>query len=432
MYATLVSLLVMVGIAPQVESASSAASITDASQLSAAGLAPYWAANLPFGAGESSREAHLLDDAIYVYSSVGGVYSVQAETGLLRWAIKLTKPEYRIMRPAHFKLPGGRSVVAMTTSTHVTLLDRYTGDVVRAYPLPAPEGSAAVGYQDEIYLGSADGRFYSYWLNSRVPDSELAQRWQVVAGGRVSASPMFDSQGRLIFASEAGWVFACRPFDKSLEWSFRVGGAVTADPALDATGVYLACADRSLYKVDGTNGRQHWRHRFPDALSTSPVVAEHTVFQYCDSTGLSAIDAETGNERWVIPTGRWFLANQKEQDAILTLDRKVMIVDHTSGQTVAQVDAAAAEFAVPNPVDEAWYLCAADGRMQAVRPDNAPYLRKQQIIAAKNVLNIPPGSRESAPSADSGAPLSKPEEDVLRSRWDRPAKTGTTSESRKP
>lgn len=431
MNASIVSLLLLVGIAPQVESATSAASITDASQLSAAGLAPYWAANLPFGTGESAREAYLLDDAIYVYSSVGGVYSVQAETGLLRWAIKLTKPEYRIMRPAHFQLPGGRAVVAMTTSTRITLLDRYAGDVVRTYPLPVPEGSAAVGYQDEIYLGSVDGRFYSYWLNSKAAATELSQRWEVAAGGRVSAAPMFDAEGRLIFASEGGWVYACRSFDKALVWSFRAEGAITVDPALDATGVYLACADRSLYKVDGANGRQHWRRRFPDPLLTSPIVAEHTVFQYCDSTGLSAIDAETGKERWVIPTGRWFVSHQKEQDAVLTLDRKVMSVDHTSGQTIAQVDADAAEFAIPNPVDEAWYLCAADGRMQAVRPDDAPYLRKQQIIAARSAMNVPPGGRDSAPSADAGATPSKPEEDALRSRWDRAA-AGAAGESKKP
>ena len=131
-----------------------------------------------------------------------------------------------------------------------------------------PAGSSAVAYNNSLLIGSSNGKFYSLLFNHpRL--KEPIKRWEVLAGGPVTAAPLLYDRGWLLFASQTGRIFSCGASDKRLNWSYNTGGPILAGPTVDPTGVYVASMDRSLYKLHRTTGTPRLRPK--SALpSTAP------------------------------------------------------------------------------------------------------------------------------------------------------------------
>ncbi len=383
------------------------------------GLVKFWQANLPLGAADTIRDAHLVDEALYVITEQGSVYALKADVGLLRWGAHLTEPSFRVYAPRHMREGGTSGPTVIATTSEIFIIDRYTGDIRKRFAPPFAAGSAAVGLDGMVFAGSSDGRFYALQANhpfAPVPP----KRWDVLAGGPVTAAPLLYDGDTLLFASHAGKVFACLAGDKTYRWSFSAQGAIEGDPVVDASGVYVPSADRSLYKLHRGVGRILWRARFPRPLTEGPTVVAQTVYQYCQAHGLTALDAMTGKEKWRMDDGRWFAAHSPAGDVVLTTARRLAIVEHESGKLVDAIDASQVISAVPNAVSDWVYLLGGGGRVLCVRLDDAPYLRRQQVAAAREQLNQPPGSEKKPdPLLQPIPPQPDPfEDDPLRSKKD--------------
>ncbi len=394
--------------------------LIDSATLRAAGLTPYWQAQLPLGAEDTIKEGHLVDEALYVISDGGSVFSLKTDAGLLRWSAKLTERDYVIYRPTHLDcLSADRTgPVVIPTTTETFVYDRYSGNLLQSFVPRFPVGGSAVGYDSTVFMGGSDGRFYSLLLaDPRIVRPYL--RWEVLAGGPVTASPLLYGNRKLLFASQNGVVFSCSAIDKTFGWAFATGGAILGNPVVDASGVYVASFDRSLYKLHTGVGEMLWRVRFPNPLVEGPVVQAHTVYQYCRDYGVTAIDADTGEERWHVATARFFAARSRDRTILFTHDRRLLVVDQDSGEIEGSIPAAPAFTVVSNPHDDAVYLLDRAGRVLCARAESIPYLRIQQVIAARQQLNLQPlqRTRLEGPSweADEADPsLSDP----LRSRRD--------------
>lgn len=391
--------------------------ISDA-DLQAAGMMRFWQADLPVTMGDELKEAYRIDDAIYAITRNGTVFSVTADTGLIRWGEKLTFPDYKIYRPTHLPQPDNAGPVVIPTTTGTYILDRFSGKRIRRISLPFPTGSSAVAGPDVLYMGSSDAQFYALQLNYR-HSAEPFKRWTVRAGAPVSAAPLLYGNGMLLFASQSGEVFSCRAVDKSFNWSFRTSGEITAAPAADDTGIYVASADRSLYKLHPGTGRVLWRHRMPQPLSSGPIAAGGTVYQYCLHEGITAVGALDGGKQWRRADAIAFAADTANGVALFTNQPSLDLVDHLSGQVNGSVSGPALSGVVTNSIDDAIYLLSRDGRILCARLSGTPYLRRQQVMSARRLLNVGPGSKRQAPDEQPKDEQEKPS-DPLRSRRDRP------------
>lgn len=423
MLASLISLFAvsMMFVAPEVEAPAQSSSLVDEAALEQSGFVRYWSGRLPLSDGESVRSAYLVDENIYFISDLGGVYAVEAGTGLIRWAINLSEPYLSIYKPHHFRSASDRNVVVFATSSKVNILDRYTGEILASSGLPAAEGSAIIAQPNALFMGSYDGRFYSLYM-PRFASNKSIPRWQVVTDGPVTAAPMFDGQGRLVFASRGGKVYACEPEDKTYLWSFDADGPIHGDPVAGPDGVYVASMDRSLYKLEGASGEKLWQSRFPWPLSEGPVFVARTVYQFCEKTGLSAIDSETGKVRWLVDNGRSLAAHSGDRDIVHTTDGYLLMVDHTSGAVLATIGAPSVMACLSNITDNAIYAYSAGGELFCAKPDSVPYLRRQQILAARAQLNQPPKQPDATAVTTGASTDTTQDSDPFRSRWDRPKK----------
>ena len=122
-----------------------------------------------------------------------------------------------------------------------------------------------------------------------------------------------------------------------------------------------------------------------------------------------------------MPTGRAFVAHTRGRDVVFTRDRRVLVVDRDSGEVLHGIDADSVIATVTNVRDEAVYLLGRDGRVLCAKPVSVPYLRSQEVTAARQRLNLRPiGVAETARRAfiDASEVAEPVGDDPLRSRRD--------------
>lgn len=398
---------------------SKSAPLIDEAALASAGLVNYWQAHLPLAPGDAIEDGYLIDEALYVTTKLGNAFALKADVGLLRWAVNLTEQDFRIFAPAHVQRADGAGPTIFTTTTATFVYDRFSGELLDRFTPEFATGGPAVAIDHTIFMGSTGGRFFSMAFNHPRLTRPFV-RWEVMVRGPVTAAPVLYDRHNLLIASQGGLVVSCRAENKQFNWSYETGGPILGDPFVDDAGAYVASLDRSLYKLNKNTGWLMWQARFPQALDSGPIVAGGTVFQYCAGEGITAIDADSGKTLWKHASGRSFASHSSAGDVIFTSGNTLDVVNHESGEVQASIPAPYVLKPVANSRTATVFLLGTEGRVLSLRLDTVPYLRRQQIMAARRKLNQPPGDasailRDERPNAPELDPL---EDDPLRSRRD--------------
>lgn len=114
------------------------------------------------------------------------------------------------------------------------------------------------------------------------------------------ARALIDESGRVYIGSSAGRFLALDGHDGRTLWSFKVEGAISSTPTLDAsTGtLYFGADDGKLYALDRESGRLKWSYATQGTISPAPVVAQGFLLFTSSEGRLYALDATTGKWRW--------------------------------------------------------------------------------------------------------------------------------------
>ena len=384
--------------------------VIDDAELQQLGFVKFWEARVPLGEGDTLRDGYLVDEALYVTTTRGNLFALKADVGLLRWGAELTEADYHIFPPTHVRAKDGNGPVVIPTTTGVFVFDRFSGELRQKFMPPFTIGSSAVGYDDKLFMGGADGKFYSL-LN----DPSLAQpykRWEVLVDGPVTAMPRLLGRDQLLFATQGGVVYSCLGADKTLLWSFRAGGAIVGAPAVGDDGVFAASADRSLYKLHPGTGAALWRARFPRPLAEGPSIVGGKVLQYGADQGMTALDPSTGRETWRRLEARSLVSFSSSGITLFTIDGRLEVVDAETGEVRGAIDAPLVKTTVSNTRDDAVYLLGRGGGIVCARLDEVPYLRRQQVAAARERLHRAPAGENDESARVLDSVVSEPEDPV--------------------
>ncbi len=369
--------------------AATAGPLVNQADMEQAGFRMYWAAQLPLGDGDSIVAGYVRDEVIYVYSDRGTMFSVTKESGLIRWAHVVTKPNYTLFPPTHVITVDGTGPVVVPTPTEIFVFDRFTGRPLRSFRPHVTITGPVVAVDDLMLAGGTDNRFRATRVNFR-QNLEPHRLWEAATNGPITTQPQLFDGDQVLFASRGGTLYGCRADDKKLRFSTRIGGSLLGDPAIDATGAYVASTDRSLYKVDTTSGGIIWRVRFQSPLITGPKVINGAVLQTCERDGMTSVEPATGKIRWRQADARTFAAHTPAGDVLLSNDHDLLVVDHESGTLLATLPTTDVFATATNTTSDAVFLLGTHGEMNALRLGDVPYLKKQQIIAARRRLNQRP------------------------------------------
>jgi outer membrane protein assembly factor BamB len=229
------------------------------------------------------------DGTLFFGSDDGNVYAVDAATGRQRWMVRTDGPV-----PSTPALAGER-VFALSYDGRVYALDVRTGEVLWKF---ATEG---------------ERRFEARGLHGMQPRTQtFADMYDVFL-----SSPLV-VDGKVVFGSGDGHVYAVDAATGRLVWKFRTGDVVHASPAYADGLVVVGSWDGRLYALDAATGAQRWAFQAgidplmanQQGFQSSAAIADGTVYVGCRDGHLYAIDLRTGTAKWNSDTaGSWVVSS---------------------------------------------------------------------------------------------------------------------------
>lgn len=225
-----------------------------------------WDVKLDSGVyGEASGD----NEYIYVADRKGVVYAIRKADGKIEWRTE-TNSEIS-SKP----IVTGDTLYLSTTLKQVVAINRSGGGVkwqtqkIGSIPQMTIKGSSSpLLYNGRLYVGYADGMFYSYnALNGNI-------EWVKMLASRgadfvdVDTSPIIKDDTIFVSIAE-GKTFALDPDNGNIIWSAQAGGS--NDPYL-AGDVLYASGLSKMSALDPSSGAVLWERTLDEPEISSPVV----------------------------------------------------------------------------------------------------------------------------------------------------------------
>lgn len=252
------------------------------------------------------------NNIIYMGTTSGSLYALDAQTGSIIWHFKTGG------RWASNPLIGNNLLYQLNGEGVFYAINKTDGTVKWTFSTGGEHRmkrkGGSVNYDDvwdyylsgaildegTVYFGSSDG--YVYSLNSA--DGSL--KWKYLSSGEIHASPLvIDS---LVYAgSMGGHVYALNKADGTPAWIFdTIGaryfpkGAVQRGPVLGEGALIFGSRDYNLYALDPETGKGLWNYKDPGSwIIASPAVRDGSVFVgTSDSHLFYSFDAQSGRVQW--------------------------------------------------------------------------------------------------------------------------------------
>uniref|UniRef100_F6S2A1 AMP-dependent synthetase/ligase domain-containing protein n=1 Tax=Ciona intestinalis TaxID=7719 RepID=F6S2A1_CIOIN len=171
----------------------------------------------------------------------------------------------------------------------------FTGSEVKSSPCPGINGSV-------IYIGSHSGSIHCLDIKHK------HCLWEEhCGGGAIFSSPCLKVHDpSIIVCSLAGRVLSLYAENGRTSWCLNLGKPIFSSPSVSESGIFVACVDCCLYKLDHISGDVTWSYQTMEPIFSSPTVAStpsnNVVFIGSHDGNLYCINADTGSKLWEFPS----------------------------------------------------------------------------------------------------------------------------------
>ncbi|MDP8957782.1 MAG: PQQ-binding-like beta-propeller repeat protein, partial [Actinomycetota bacterium] len=220
----------------------------------------------PFSTGAAVVSSPLVvDNVVYVGSSNGIFYALDAATGAQIWQF-----------PTEGSILGSAAmaegvVYVGSTDGKLYALDARTGRLHCSSPTFGAIQATPVVVDDRILIGTGDTNVHELDLDCNLQQSYLTSI-PVVSSPAVDNGIMFVAAERRLLAIELG------TNENAWEVPFEAGGNIESPPSITQGVVYVGSDDGHLYALDAGSGEELWSFQTGGAVVSSPAIAEGAVF----------------------------------------------------------------------------------------------------------------------------------------------------------
>jgi outer membrane protein assembly factor BamB len=169
-----------------------------------------------------------------------------------------------------------------------------------SYPAESLMQPAPVYADGVVYFGSDDGKLYAVDVETR----GVKPGWPFEAEDAIWGSPLV-AEGRVYLAAMDHHVYALDAEDGQEMWKTRVGGAMAAQPILDAArGVlYSGAFDGKLHAIDADSGEtvEGFEFQAENWLWSTALLVDETLYTTSLDGRLYALDPVSGARLWSYP-----------------------------------------------------------------------------------------------------------------------------------
>jgi outer membrane protein assembly factor BamB len=288
---------------------------------------------------------------VFVGSTDGFLYAIDAQSGSLRWKYKASA---RIVS----------SAAVWNGTVYVGSYDR------NFYAIDAATGALKWKFKTP-----AERRFAAEHIHGTYPYSETMPD----PFDFYMSSPAI-SNGLAYFGSGDGNVYALNANTGAPIWTFKTGDVVHASPAVVDGVLYVGSWDSYFYALDAATGTVKWKFKTgedPDihnqvGIQSSAAVVDGVVYFGCRDSKLYAVDARTGKMVWVVDNkGSWVNSSPAVSNGVVyatTADTgQFFATDAKTGAALFSVDFKHwPMFSSPAIVGEVAYQGSHTGRLLAI------------------------------------------------------------------
>ena len=347
-----------------------------------ASLAVQWAAELD---GRVDSSPAVSDGVVYVGSTGGSVYAVQAGTGRIVWRQRLGGPVTSSPCIAE------GLVFVGCVDTFAYALDARNGEVLWRRRSDGPVTASPAFRDGATFWASTAGRVFA--LGAR----DGTELWRRDLAARVIASPCVGDQA-LYIGDMSGALHALRLADGAPVWQYDVWGprGATRDrligtAALVDSVLFIgsqdmwhgepappeADPDLHLQAVDAGTGQSRWTLKAQGSVMGSPAVSAGMVYAAANEgypssrAALYGIDAGSGAMQWRWPPkGKEFVGVVHAAPAVAgdmvyfaDLEGTVHIYNRQTGTPVTFYPTGAPVYSSPAVSDGRLYIGSGDGKL---------------------------------------------------------------------
>ncbi len=301
-------------------------------------------------AGRVIASPAVVNGVVYVGSTDGNLYAVDAASGTLKW--KFATKAWEVSSPA--------------VVSGVVYFLSYDGNF---YALDASSGQVKWKFKTEgekHYAGTH--LHYLQPANESMPDP-----WDFYL-----SSPSV-SDGFVYFGSSDGNVYALDASSGALRWKFKTDDVVHSSPALADGVLYIGSWDTYLYALDAASGKEKWRFKTGEdadahnhvGIQSSPAVVDGVVYFGSRDAYAYAVDIATGKQLWKFSTdGSWVNNSMVLHDGKAFFGTSIPgimhAVDAKSGKVIFDLPTGTPVFASMALAGETLYLGNFGGKLTAI------------------------------------------------------------------
>lgn len=390
--------------APKAPARASTAPVPNAQTLAKADLQYYWRMerkDLALQEGESINVVYKLDENLYAITDHDRLICVDKDRGLLKWSYAIRTNGERIFRPsqalkevtlarrppsttqiadkAAYSDPIKFHLVVVNTTTHLYVLDRDNGDLIRDIKLgfAAATGTATDG--PYAFIATAQGNYCAILLD------EAAPIWTLGTNSSINVSPVVGTG--LVFVGGTDGVIRTARIAREAhpEWHVNLGGAINGPLAVSEKACLVPCDDFRLYAFQPTTGVPLWKQPFvaKDEIHEPPQMGESTIFQNVRGDKYYAINLASGAERWESTTAMAVLALKMDKTDhnvyILGKGNNLEIADEVLGTVKQKLPLSGLDLYVANTTSPAIYVGNHDGFLACIRLRSAGYIKPSDL-----------------------------------------------------
>jgi len=258
---------------------------------------------------------------LYAQSTEGVLYTIDGETGEIRWQGPIGKSDYPNMLPA-----ANDDYVTVINGSTLYVVSLTDGKLAWTKQLPKAPANAPVVTDERVFVPLHGGMLEGYSL-----DEEAAGRipLRTRSLGSTEARPILAGDG-ISWPTDRGYLYSADAKTGKVRFRMEARSDLVSNAAFLAPNrIFAASIEGYLFCVDGKAGGMLWQFSAGESLVSTPFVGGDAVYVVTSRGGLFAVDSQNGVQLWktrgvskVVSASEEYLHCVGDRDQLVTLDRE--------------------------------------------------------------------------------------------------------------
>ena len=362
------SLSILLGGAAELRAQGSRSGIISTQAARRLGLERSWVAQVELDQGRGRiTYVTLHDGLLLVQTDQAALHALDAETRRTLWIAHVGSPGYATTAPAI-----SDKFVASTNGGDLFLLERATGRVLwKRYTRSVPVGGPALG-AERVYVPLVSGMVSSYRLplpgDEETPLEKMFKDTAMNYQGKgISYSPPLVTHSSLVFATDAGNVYACALDTMTALFRFKTHDAISAPLAYRTPYIFAASRDGYLYCLRDPSGRPRWQFSVGSPLAEKPIAIGDALFVIRETGGMYRLNVNSGAQEWYVPGVFKFISGSPTRLYTADSSGRMLILDARNGARLGTLATEYLPIKVLNDETDRIYLGTKSGMIQCLR-----------------------------------------------------------------